>query len=140
MEQDTTMRLLRYNIENIIFNLNTEFNFGENSNVGFLQNISRLIEKIDDKTFKVSVKYEILEDSNNQECKSPFTISVIVAAVFELNNWESKEFDEIVKINTVAILYPFIRSIVANITSNANIPAFVMPVVNVAALLQEKER
>lgn len=138
MEQDT-MRLLRYNIENIIFNLNTEFNFGENNKVSFVQNVSRLIQKINDKTFKVSVKYEISDDLNNQECKSPFTISVIVAAIFELNNWESKEFDEVVKINTVAILYPFIRSLVANITSNANIPTFVMPVVNVAALLQDKE-
>lgn len=138
MEQET-MRLLRYNIESIAFNLNTEFNFVENSNVSFVQNLSRLIQKIDDKTFKISVKYEILDDLNNQECKSPFTISVIVAAIFELNNWESKEFDDIVKINTVAILYPFVRSLVANITSNANIPTYVMPVVNVAALLQEKE-
>ena len=40
--------------------------------------------------------------------------------------------ESILRKNTAAILFPFLRAIVASITVNANIPSLVLPVLNFA--------
>ncbi|SGR58700.1 preprotein translocase subunit SecB [Staphylococcus aureus] len=43
--------------------------------------------------------------------------------------------------NAIAILYPYIRSLVSDLTSKANMfDTFIMPVVNVAKMMEENNR
>ena len=42
--------------------------------------------------------------------------------------------------NAIAILYPYVRSIVSIYTSNINVPQLMLPVINVNALIEKLER
>ena len=41
--------------------------------------------------------------------------------------------------NAIAILYPYIRSIVSVYTSSINVPPLILPVINVNALIEQLE-
>ncbi|WP_187331134.1 protein-export chaperone SecB, partial [Lactiplantibacillus plantarum] len=47
--------------------------------------------------------------------------------------------DTLIKKNAVAILYPYVRSLVSGITNASNqFPALILPTINVAQLLDEQ--
>lgn len=66
---------------------------------------------------------------------APFELYVAVVGHFALHEDEEDPIDDkiketILKRNTAAILFPFLRSIVSTLTVNANIPALILPVLN----------
>lgn len=67
------------------------------------------------------------------------SIKVNVAGVFRLDNWEVSENSELIKANTAAILFSYLRALVSMITTNANIPSYTIPVMNIAALFERNE-
>lgn len=96
--------------------------------------------------FSASVAYEknkgivilmvALGDESNVQC--PFTVYTSIKGIFEYeleNEEEESEKDdlrELMSTNAIAILYPYLRSVVSDITLRANnYPVFVLPVVNV---------
>lgn len=77
-----------------------------------------------------------VEMISTEEHPMPFDLRVSLIGHFVLGN-ESGEVSEklknsILKNNTVAILFPFLRAIVASVTTNANIPSLVLPIMNFA--------
>lgn len=76
---------------------------------------------------------------NNEKNDMPFSIKVNVAGVFRLDNWEFSDNSELIKANTAAILFPYLRALVSMITTNANIPPYTIPVMNIAALFERNE-
>ena len=85
-------------------------------------------------------KYDFLvsvEIAPSDDDPAPFELYVAITGHFILNeadneppNTDLKE--SILRKNTAAILFPFLRAIVASITVNANIPSLVLPVLNFA--------
>lgn len=77
-----------------------------------------------------------VEIASTEDHPMPFQLKVALTGHFcfcdpdKIVSTDDKE--QIIKRNTVAILFPFIRSIVATLTSNANIPALLLPIVNFA--------
>ena len=65
--------------------------------------------------------------------KMPFHIEVKYRGVFSLitdNKVPENKLKKIVYINCAAILYPFIREIIAETTRKSNIPPFILPPLN----------
>lgn len=63
----------------------------------------------------------------------PFELKVSMVGHFTYPEQEGEDIaakDQILRQNTVSILFPFLRSIVAALTSNANIPTLMLPVMN----------
>lgn len=63
----------------------------------------------------------------------PFELKVSMVGHFTYPEQEDEDTvakDHILQENTVSILFPFLRSIVAALTSNANIPTLMLPVMN----------
>jgi preprotein translocase subunit SecB len=63
----------------------------------------------------------------------PFELKVSMVGHFTYQEQEGEDTvvkDHILQENTVSILFPFLRSIVAALTSNANIPTLMLPVMN----------
>ncbi len=90
---------------------------------------------------KVSVTTQLFDDSFSEE-KNPFFLYLTVSGLFEFSQDEKvgkKLADKVLKANSIAILYPYIRSIITNITASANIPPVIMPPINTYKLIDVKE-
>lgn len=122
----------------LIFNkyIVKEINFDYNENfkerpVEIEFKISKNINYDRDKMI-VDLKVDIFENND----KYPFCMSVSIRGFFTIeNNDENINFEP----NAIAILYPYIRSIVSTYTAEANIMPLILPVVNVNKLLEDKE-
>ena len=135
--QEAALQLLKYKVDKIEFNLNENYKIIQGTSIELNQNLERIISKIDENTLQVTLKYDIYNLENKQV---PFTMSIIISSVFSLLNWEQENNKEIAMVNTVAILFPFMRSLIATITANANVPPYILPVLNVAAWLNNLEK
>lgn len=75
-----------------------------------------------------------VEISSTEEFPMPFELCAVIVGHFtyvDENEATSPDFkDQILKKNTVSILFPFLRQIVATLTSTANVPTLMLPIMN----------
>ena len=75
-----------------------------------------------------------IDISSTEEHHMPFQLKVALVGRFTFHDPEGEvsaaRKDNILKTNTVSILFPFLRSIVASVTTNANIPTLLLPIMN----------
>lgn len=82
-------------------------------------------------------RYEIhlsIEIASTEEKPMPFELKVSLVGYFtfcdENNEIPKRAKNAILRENTVSILFPFLRSTVASVTTSANIPTLVLPIMN----------
>lgn len=126
------LQLINYQIDDILFVINQKFNWpkgGVTINPSFKR---RIIEK-DENSAIVSITIDIAKDESQ-----PFSLHLTVNGYFKLDNWkETKDGQFLMKNNTSAILFPYLRQAVSGITSMSGLPPYVLPVMNVARLFEE---
>lgn len=75
-----------------------------------------------------------VEIQSTEEHPLPFHLKAALVGHFVFCDPEGKASPEnkeyILQKNTVSILFPFLRAIVASLTTNANIPTLVLPIMN----------
>ena len=133
----TNLQLLKYAVNEISFALNENYDFSKKQSIKLNQNFTRSIKKINEDVCDVSLMFVI---SDSDDYPAPFTMKVTITGKFKLKDWESKDNIDFIKTNAVAIVYPFLRSLVATITSNANIPSYILPVFNIAAFFEKEDK
>ncbi|WP_334352017.1 protein-export chaperone SecB [Companilactobacillus sp. HBUAS56257] len=73
----------------------------------------------------------------------PFKASCSLEGTFEYISSEDESNigpDSLIRNNAVAILYPYLRATISNLTSQSNeFPAYILPTVNVAKLLKNND-
>ncbi|MDT2824860.1 protein-export chaperone SecB [Vagococcus lutrae] len=83
-----------------------------------------------------------LGDVENVNC--PFSAKVSLVGLFEYTHDSSETKDkllvkELLSNNSIAILYPYIRNIVSDLTLQANqFPAYILPVINVVQMMKDQ--
>ena len=109
-----------------------------------------------DKEFQISPKFgtEVTDCENGEykvqlsislvateENPIPFSLEIIMTGSFLANmDNESDEFKQkILHENTVAIMFPFLRAMVASLTTNANIQPLLLPVFNIAGAFRNDD-
>ena len=132
MEHKSVLKLLNYKVNQIHFDLNPDF---DSKDFNVKPTFKREINKIDADKAQVVLKISM---NSTQEAPSPFALQIVISGVFELKDWENSN-PEIMKVNTVAILFPFLRSLLATVTCNAAVPPYVLPVLNINALLEDSD-
>lgn len=73
---------------------------------------------------------------------APFEVKVSLVGNFEFNESESENvsFEEYLSTNAIAILFPYIRSLIANLTARSNeFPVLNLPVINIVKMVQDKD-
>lgn len=84
------------------------------------------------------IQVELFEKGNT---KYPFYISFIIYGIFTNNGLEAGQFQRAVEYNGTALLFPFIRSTVADITKIANNGnPLLLPTINVNALIEDSKK
>jgi preprotein translocase subunit SecB len=127
----SNLRFINYIVNKIEFETNQEFKeVGEAIDIDF--DIDDEIAYQDNKLV-VTLKLKIFDDMKNKNY--PFRIYTEVKGIFETQGDDIHTFT----INGIAILYPYLRSIVSTYTANSNVSTLILPPINVVAYLNEKK-
>lgn len=79
---------------------------------------------------------KVFEDVDILQANLPFSLSLTIRGYFECNG----DTDiETFQMNAVAIVLPYLRAQITNLTAQAGIPPVILPPVNVANLFSNKE-
>ncbi|HEC2146362.1 TPA: protein-export chaperone SecB [Staphylococcus delphini] len=130
-----------YNFRNFSYRVNENL---EIENIDRFEVESDFSAKI---AFEDNQAYIIMDcQIGNDDISCPFIINVELTGVFDIEFEKDDEQDieqlkELLSQNAIAILYPYIRSLVSDITSKANsFDTFIMPVANIAKVMKENNK
>lgn len=129
---NSTLQFLHYDVNKIQFINNPDYEAQEvEVDLEFDSAIERLEEYIAQK-----VSIEVFP--NGLENGMPFQLQIDLTGHFRLVDGAEKMETKNIETNTLAILFPYVRSLVTTITANANVPALVLPPLNIVRTLEEK--
>lgn len=121
------MELIRYVIKKIEYNVNAKA--PQSGSAGYTPKINVLINNKEN-SVDISVK---IDDEG-----MPFNIEVSVIGFYEFKKKE-KIKEELLKNNGVAILLPYVRAIISQITAMAGLGTLVLPLMNVKEMNEQAE-
>ena len=93
------------------------------------------ITKVNQEKNKMNINLNI--DIFNGVEDAPFYMEVEIIGYFEL---EGEDDITRYEANAIAIMYPYLRAIVSNYTSSANVAPVILPAINVNAMLKRKKK
>ena len=97
--------------------------------------LSRTIGIIDDAHATVQL---VLDLRNTKDNTFPIDIKVDITGIFDISNLNKEEIDQFLKLQAVHIMYPYIRTIISNVTSSAMMPPVILPIIDVKSLFPEE--
>ena len=128
---ESVLRFNKYIVDEVVFKSNPNFNPTDDKlKIDF--SIKKNVEHRSNGEMIVSLNVNIFETAN--EKKYPFEMMVKLRGFFTMSD-STINLDS----NAIAILYPYIRSIVSVYTSSINVPPLILPVINVNALIEQLE-
>lgn len=124
-----------YTVEKIEFYNNLNFNSKEDIKID-LDIDSSVTFSDDNRSFLLKLTVELFKDAvkNNY----PFSMNLSIIGMFRLDTDNKEKINTFAEVNGVAILFPYIRSIVSTYTANANVPPLILPPINVINYLKNK--
>ena len=129
LDSQSALRFNGYIVDNIKFAVNKEFNL---QSVPLKVDFKKNTNQMDNKYF-VTISVSIFDESLPAD--SPFYLSVSLTGEFQFTDNTLIDKEIMIDMNAVAILFPYLRSAITNITSTANIPPLILPTVNITKLL-----
>lgn len=123
-EVKSKLSFINYKVKEVILKQNDNFhNEGKPINVDFKLEHNTTISK---NIMKINLIVTIFDKA--EENNYPFYMKTILEGEFALEGDNIEAFE----INGIALLYPYIRSIISTYTANSNMPTLVLPPINVA--------
>ncbi|KAF3299943.1 MULTISPECIES: protein-export chaperone SecB [Lactobacillales] len=135
-----TIKFNNYLIDRFNYARNNEYELKE-GNVAITPDFSAKIYYTDSRAI-VEISVEI----NDKIDASPFVLDVTVSGFFELVGSETEDddqhdFKQMLSSNALAILYPYVRSLVSDLTLRTNeFPALTLPVINFVEIVNEEDK
>lgn len=82
----------------------------------------------------VIVHCDIFKDSVDEN--KPYSLSVSILGKFKYEgNVEAEEFEKLCRVNATAILFPYLRAYISNLTSLSGVGTLLLPTVNVHKMI-----
>ena len=134
MRGKSSLSLENYIVKEIHFSINEDFHYEKGRQIEINPIFGRSIHKLDEDYALVDLSFDVDKNEN-----IPFSISIVVEGKFKLGNWETPENINLMSVNALAILFPFLRSVVTSVTANANIIPYIIPVMNINAMFREDQ-
>lgn len=125
MEENKYLKFYKYEIDKIIYEINKDFNTSKKGELipKFAFHYVFSPENRKKCNIIIGIKYD-------KEENHPFLMNLVIRGFFEISE---KEF----LMNAFAILFPYLRSVITDITKASLIP-IVLPTINVQNLLEGK--
>ncbi len=126
------MKKAAFSLETFVFNqvfIDSDKYTGEKFQIDF--NASGIYRKSDNK-YELSLVFKALHDESQKE---NFFVRVNCKAIFDFND-DTKELGipDYFYRNSIAIVYPFIRSFISSLTLQANVKLILLPTMNLSSL------
>lgn len=98
--------------------------------------ITRRTGKIRDKVFFTSLTLAI---KNTEEHPFPVDVFVDFRGIFEFSEYDTElDVQDFLKLEAVKIMFPYLRSIVSNLSTTAMLPPIILPVTDVTKLFKDQ--
>ncbi|MDW4410443.1 preprotein translocase subunit SecB [Staphylococcus cohnii] len=136
-----TISFGNYNVSEMSYKENKNLNMEKTEQFNVENDFSAKVAFTDEKAY-IILDCNIGDES--EDC--PFIINLKMKAYFDLEFDSEKQDDRdeikrLLSVNAIAILYPYIRSIVTDLTSKSNtFEPFIMPVVNIAKHMNDNNK
>ncbi|MEJ7541598.1 MULTISPECIES: protein-export chaperone SecB [Staphylococcus intermedius group] len=131
------INFINYVVDTMYYKTNPNFDIDNNEDIIIDEEVDAHINIIDnEKTAIITLRSELKEKDS-----VPFSFEVRIVGYFEFDEKESDgvDFKDLLKTNAVAILFPYLRAIVSELTGKSNrFPNYNMPVRNIAREMAEK--
>ena len=124
------LKFINYVVDSVEFRNNPDFE-GEEIALDFKPSVEF---NIDGNDLLVFLTVHVFDDAEKNDY--PFEMSVSVVGYFKLITDENIEK---YKANAVAVLFPYVRSIISTYTAAANINPLILPTVNINKMLKVDE-
>ena len=129
------LNLLDFWFNNITLNFDKATPLQDEKNTPFEQSFKKTIKKIDENNAIVELTFSLI----NPSIKS-FLVEISVCGKFKCLDWETSEVSKsLIEDNATAILFPYLRHAVSDVTTLAGLPPFIIPVMNVAQIFKKQK-
>lgn len=125
----SSLRFEHYIVDHVEFWNNADYE-GEETSLQFKPKVEF---HVDNNDLLVFLTIDVFEDAVKHNY--PFEMSVGVVGYFTISDQENIEK---YKTNAVAVLFPYVRSIISTYTAAANVNPLILPTVNINKMLEEK--
>ena len=127
----TYLNFYGYEVKKMLFEVHDDIKKGEEYQISHKIDVG--VEHLESKFYNVKIDFNLCPA--NDEIPVPFDLSVTVVGKFELVMDETepgyeKTKETLLSQNAPAILFPYLRCVVSNLTLNANISPLILPIVN----------
>lgn len=132
----SSLRFIDYIVNKVEFYSNSNF---EDTPIKIDFDISSSVEFIEDEnnTFLLKLDASIFKDAEKKGY--PFSMNISITGIFELENSDIENKEKFAELNAVAILFPYLRSLVSTYSSNSNVQPLILPPINVAKYINYKK-
>lgn len=130
----SALRFINYSVENIVFKRNYDYQLSfDEIELEFAFTTSVSINEEKDKAI-TSIKCVVFNEDFSDN-KKPFYLETAIRGYFECQgDLDMEKF----QLNSVAILFPYLRAIITSFTAQAGIPPIIIPAINVQNLLSKE--
>lgn len=130
-ETKNILDLLAFSVNKFSFSINKQVE--KNGEVAIAPTLEITPKKLgQDDVFSVLMRVAI-EDSDN--IKYPFNLDVAIEGIFKVDL--NSDVKTLIELNTVSILFPYMRAIITQITALAGIEPLYLPIINVQQAYQQ---
>lgn len=102
--------------------------------VGFSPVFERKIKWNKDGDCRVSLTATVGQPDDNM----PFIATASIVGQFKVP--DAEKANELMEVNGTAILYPYLRAVMTQLTSAANVPPVYLPIINLVEMLKVKDK
>ena len=126
-----------YKVDSIKFDINSDFNASE---VELKFGINVTI-KTHPECYEGLVILHVKLFENAIEKNYPFELHVTITGEFSADdkNMSLEDFRNCLELNGTTAMFPFLRSVVADITRSANVEPLILPLMNIHKLIAERK-
>lgn len=135
MNNESIVKLKKYTVEKIEYELNKNFDFSKPKTIKINPRFSRSVHDLDEHTYEITLSVHI--DCEKERDEIPFQASITLSGKFFIESLESIPNRESIIDNSTAILFPYLRALLTNITSNTSLPPYMLPIMNISQLFKK---
>lgn len=134
MEKDELiLKFLNYRIERMNYETNENFKEEEKADIFPLISYNIVKSPIEDNKFNIILGIKYKEKNN-----LPFTLEVSLRGYFQVSsNLREENKIKALIVNGSAIIFPYIRSLVTDLTSRSNFRPIILPTMNFSQMVEE---
>lgn len=133
----SVLQFMDYVVDYVEFKSNPKFH---QNNVKINFSLDKNTRYSDDGLMLVSIHADVFKDP--EENNYPFSIKLMLTGIFKFDESQERTDKEYLAFekNAIAILFPYLRSLITTYTANSNMPTLVLPPINVNKFIEDQEQ